>query len=361
MRAIFNWKNGVYRATGTPEKAGDFRVTIASDWGALWDYEEIMQRDPLAVYGDLLPLLRESDLNIVNVECALDTKGAPIPKGGPNLRSAPGSVRCLTEVPFHVACLANNHSMDFGPESLQETIGLLQNAGIETVGAGGDGEQAAKPLVVQMKDVTLGVINCAEGESCASIDGGPGANPFDVPIIEAQIRELKRKADAVLVIFHGGCEMAPCPPPYVVEGLRRFAEADACAVIGHHAHVPQGVEIHGGVPIAYSLGNFVFRWQERDADFYALNSGYLVHLDFAGKKLAKFSITPYRTKPAGVSLLSADDKAQLFRELKQLSELTADPAALSQMWDAFVDVHGEERLMGTLELLMAMAQTDARK
>jgi isopropylmalate/homocitrate/citramalate synthase len=32
-------------------------------------------------------------------------------------------------------------------------------------------------------------------------------------------------------------------------------DAGADAVIGHHPHVPQGIEIRDGVPILYSLGN----------------------------------------------------------------------------------------------------------
>ena len=70
----------------------------------------------------------------------------------------------------------------------------------------------------------------------------------------------------MLVIFHGGREYAPCPPPYVVNALRRFARAGACAVVAHHPHVPQGIEIVEGVPIAYSQGNFVFRWAETRSD-----------------------------------------------------------------------------------------------
>ena len=66
-----DWQNGQYTAPGTDPSAPSFRVTVTSDWGALWDYETLMQEDALAVYGDLLPLFRKSDLNLVNVECAL--------------------------------------------------------------------------------------------------------------------------------------------------------------------------------------------------------------------------------------------------------------------------------------------------
>jgi poly-gamma-glutamate synthesis protein (capsule biosynthesis protein) len=36
-----------------------------------------------------------------------------------------------------------------------------------------------------------------------------------------------------------------------------LAEAGASLILGHHPHVIQGLEQHGGVPIVYSLGNCV--------------------------------------------------------------------------------------------------------
>jgi len=356
--STINWNNGVYQAPGTENLKSTFHVTVGSDWGALWGYADLMQRDPLAVYGDLLPLFRESDLNIVNVECALGERGAPIKKGGPNLRGADGTVRALTEVPIHVGTLANNHIMDFGPESLQETIDILHDAGIKTVGAGANGAEAAKPIITPMKDATLGIINCAEGEACASINGGPGTNPFDVLAVTQQIQELKKQVDAVLVIFHGGREYVPSPPPYVINALRQFADAGASAVIAHHPHVPQGVEIHNGVPIAYSQGNFVFLQDAPNGELYFKRTGYLVHLNFAGKVLSGFSLTPYRVKANGVFSLQGDEKTQLLNELKQVSELLKDDTKTQQMWNAVVDTQGEKYLRNMLQNMLTLFEED---
>lgn len=46
----------------SPASSGSgFRVTVAGDWAPVWTYEELMRRDPAAVYGDLLPLFRASE------------------------------------------------------------------------------------------------------------------------------------------------------------------------------------------------------------------------------------------------------------------------------------------------------------
>ena len=71
---------------------------------------------------------------------------------------------------------------------------------------------------------------------------------------------LRAKHDIVLVFTHGGNEMNPLPSPRVMAMNRAFAEAGASVVINTHPHVPQAIEMWKGVPIAYSLGNFVFDW-----------------------------------------------------------------------------------------------------
>jgi poly-gamma-glutamate synthesis protein (capsule biosynthesis protein) len=75
-------------------------------------------------------------------------------------------------------------------------------------------------------------------------------------------------ADLVIAYVHQGVvEYRGTPDAAVVLNFRGLVRAGADAVIGHHPHVPQGVEWVDGKPIVYSLGNFVFRqnspWTDR--------------------------------------------------------------------------------------------------
>ncbi|WP_158301965.1 CapA family protein [Paenibacillus mesophilus] len=340
-------------AVGNGRKEGaekTVRLTIGSDWLPSRGYELKSGDDPLSVYGDLLPLLRNSDLNVINVETTLGSHGQPIPKAGPNFRAEESAVRSLTAVPFHIACMANNHIMDYGPESLRRTLEVLREAGLKTVGAGLTGEEAARPLHIEIGGITAAIINCGEGEACCSIDNGPGANGFKLPELTRQIRHEKTRSDHVLVIFHGGREYAPMPPEYVVDGLREMAEAGASAVIAHHPHVPQGIEIHNGVPIVYSQGNFVF-WQDDDA-FYK-HTGYLVHLDVHKSGISKLEISPYVIERNGLSLMTGQLKAGFLQTLRTVSELLADPHSVRAVWNAFVDSVGLTGMKRNLEALLA--------
>jgi poly-gamma-glutamate synthesis protein (capsule biosynthesis protein) len=339
-----DWRTGTWKATQDDTPCTS-RVTVASDWAAFRTHEEVMRDDPLAVYGDLLPVFQSSDLNIVNVECVLGDAGAPIPKGGPNLRADAEFVKAITAVPFHIATLANNHTLDFGPDGLDETITTLQRAGVQTVGAGMSGTEAAKPLITEVNGMQLGILNCSEGEACCSIRNNPGAHGFDVVKLIKQVEQLNQQVDIVLVIFHGGRETAPMPPAYVVEGLRHLAEAGATAIVAHHPHAPQGIEVHNGVPIVYSQGNFVF-WQ--DSPTYFQHVGYLVHLDFAGKALHGMQLTPYYIGLESLSVLQGEEKERLFADLEKVSNVLEDDDKVEQVWDAVIDLRGEERIMGAI-------------
>jgi len=370
-----DWRTGVWRAGESherPQAAGGLlspearspeeqqraralRITIAADWAPLRSYGAMMAAGGAAIFGDLVPHLAISDLNIVNVETTLGDKGAPIPKGGPNLRGGEDTVRSLVEAPFHVACLANNHTVDFGPAGLENTIAVLQRAGLKTVGAGMTEGEAAKPLEIEVRGVRVGVINCAEGEECRSVGGGPGVYGLDVHVAARQIAELRSRCDVVLVIFHGGREHTPLPPPYVVRDLRRLAEAGASAVIAHHPHVPQGIEIHSGVPIAYSLGNFAF-WQENDLFF--RHSGYMVALDIAGGRVERLEVIPYLIEEQGLRAMPGPVRASFFKELEAVSQALADPSLVDGAWDAFVDRYGLRGLAAQLERELKLLETE---
>jgi poly-gamma-glutamate synthesis protein (capsule biosynthesis protein) len=345
-----DWTKGIW--TSDTEAESTARITIASDWLPLRGYEDAISTSPLAVYGDLLPLFRASDLNLVNIECTLGSKGQAhvlfgdkLREGGPPFRADESAVRSLTEVPFHVACTANNHIMDFGPESLENTLNVLRGAGLRTVGAGLTGDEASEPLLMKAGDTRLAILNCGEGEWCCSIDNGPGANGFEISKIIKKIQVLKREVELILVIFHGGREYAPLPPEYVVKNLRAVAEAGASAVIAHHPHVPQGIEVHNGVPIVYSQGNFVF-WQEEDS-FYK-HAGYLVHLDVERERIVKMEISPYLIGRSRLSLMQGAMKSHFLDTLHAVSELLARPEDVRSVWNAFADEIGMAGLMRTL-------------
>lgn len=353
---VMNWKSGKMQLADAVHNQPEWRLTKVSDWAGkhIWGDDNILEQrmitDPEGVYGGLLPYLRNSDLRVVNVETVLGRVGAPLAaKGSPEKRfidSDEQTVGALTAVPFDIGCLANNHIMDRSAEGLENTLRVLREAGIRTVGAGMNGEDAAAPLLVEVKGVPVAIINCSEGEQCRSQNNGPGAYGLDLHQIQQQVEALKADGAVVIVIFHGGREHIPVPPPYVVRDLRSIAEMGVSAVIAHHPHTPQGIEVHQGVPIVYSLGNFVF-WQE-ETSFYR-HAGYALHLDFSGTHLIGLEITPYHVKRDGVDLMGERMRERFAADMERVNAILQHPDQIEAVWDAFMDRLGQDYFIRSLE------------
>ena len=322
-----DWKTASWRA---PEAEKYCNIAVAGDWAPIRHFGSVMLEDPVAIYGDTLDVLRAADCRIVNLECAMDD-GTPIAKSGPNLKGAPEHMVCFDVPKFAAATLANNHVMDFGPEAFKKTLALLDAHGVKHVGAGLDAVEATRPLIIDVKGLKVGIVNFGEAQDgIGATEKSPGIFGWELDLVEKRIAELKKVCDTVLVIVHAGLEFIPYPPDYVREGCRRVAAAGADAVIAHHPHVPQGAEFFAGVPIFYSLGNYVFY---QAVDYYYRKIGYLVSLDLDARgKLAGFTLHPYGIDDRGVHLLTGERFAEFAELMEQISEPLAEHG--TEAWNA---------------------------
>lgn len=87
-------------------------------------------------------------------------------------------------------------------------------------------------------------------------------NEGDIERIERSIQDAKFQADVVLVSIHNHkiCgDSKEEPADFMIEFAHRCIDAGAHAVIGHGPHLLQPVEIYKGLPIFYSLGDFVLQ------------------------------------------------------------------------------------------------------
>ena len=198
------------------------------------------------------------DISVVNVETVYSNCTTPLPKRGPNIKSTMESLTFLKAMGFTAAACANNHIGDYGQQGVLDTLDNLRKLGLITMGAGSDLKEAAETCYFEKNGVKVAVINHCEHEFGTARKDRAGAAPLDYYDTAKQIREAKKKANAVIVYLHGGNETNPLPRPGMKKLCRHFAESGASAVVVAHAHCPQGIEMYEGVPIAYGMGNFYF-------------------------------------------------------------------------------------------------------
>jgi hypothetical protein len=349
------WSTGSARRTAETGQndASSWSITVCGDWAPQpGRHQETIADDPISYYGDLLPVLRRADFTLVNLECPIVERPAQvIVKDGDTMYAPPQTIAGLTAIPFSVACLANNHILDAGAAGLRETMDLLQRHGIATVGAGECAAEAERPLIMPIGDVSLALLNVAEGEEARAAGSGAGAASLDLERVTGQIRCLRTQADVVMVIVHAGREYLPVPAPHIQRAYRALIDAGADLVVGHHPHVPQGIELHCGKPIAYSLGNFAF---DMDTPPVLHRRGYDFNADFRGRELVQFDIHPYEIREDGLRLLNSVPRSEFLIQLGMLSEIAADTDRLEQIWDAYSDRW--LRSSGTQELIDSVAE-----
>jgi poly-gamma-glutamate synthesis protein (capsule biosynthesis protein) len=334
------------------------RVLVASDWAPIRAFDPIVRDNPESIYGDLLPVLRRADVRIVNCECALTSAATPAWKSGAVFKGEPAHVKGLTVVPFEVACLANNHVLDYGVDGLRESLRVLHRHGIKTVGAGLTDDQAHAPLTLAVNGQAIHIVNISEGEDLTASQGGPGVFGWDIPRATALVRRCRKRGGVVIAIAHAGLEYVPYPPLYVVSAFRAMVDAGADCVIGHHPHVPQGIERWRGRPILYSLGNFVFCQQ---TSLYHRKIGFCVSLDCAGGRIAGVELHPYRITDTGLGRLDVKETASFNRNMDRLSCPFKTAAGPANAWEAWLACYGDKGFSAEVLGILKKMKTDPQK
>ena len=339
-------------------KSGGFSIVIAADWAPIRALEPVVRSAPDSVYGDMLPVLQAADLRIVNCECALTAARTPVWKSGAVFKGLPTHIDGLTRVPFEVACLANNHVFDYGVRGFRDTLDILRRNGIRTVGAGLSLKEAISPLTVLVKGTRVTVMNFSEGEDLTASRGGPGVCGWEIDRLAALVRKFKKRGDFVIAVGHAGLEYVPFPPPYVVKAYRALAEAGADCIIGHHPHVPQGLEVRGGRLVAYSLGNFVFY---QPSELYYRRTGFCLLIHARGNSLSSYELYPYRITEQGLRKLGAREETGFLKKIGLISKPLKSASGITEAWQAYLAYYGPGGFKKEVQDILKKMKSEPRK
>lgn len=242
--------------------------------------------EPGPLFDPCRAVLAAGDIVIGHVEVPHTKRGSEQSTDVPAPPADPANLKALADAGFNVATLAGNHIADCGPAGVEDTVATLQRLGIATTGAETNLARARKAAVIRHDDVRVGVLsyNCvgpreswatSRKAGCAYVKvlthyeldyaspGGPPniytfAAPESLAAMEDDIVALRRQVDVVVVAFHKGVGHTPAKIEMYEGPVSRAAiDAGADVVIGHHAHIMRGIELHRGKPIYHGLGNFV--------------------------------------------------------------------------------------------------------
>ena len=204
--------------------------------------------------------LLTGDIVFGNLETVLSEEGLiPYNFESEQLRGMPDCASVLKDVGFTVLNLANNHAMQHGIGAFAETVRVLSDNKIYSIGLRGKNRNGSLPKIVNVKGHHVGFLGyslVADRYCCQNEIQYAYCVPPET--IYADVKRLREKVDWVIVSIHRGPEFVSKPSPLSKDIGHNIIDAGADIVLGHHPHVLQGVEEYTGGIICYSLGNFVF-------------------------------------------------------------------------------------------------------
>jgi poly-gamma-glutamate capsule biosynthesis protein CapA/YwtB (metallophosphatase superfamily) len=281
---------------------------------------------------DVRQVLKGFDVVCLNLENPVGITGSPDPVQDPHVtfRARPETLDVLKGLGVTLVSLGNNHMLDYGAAALVETLERLDAAGIKWVGAGRNYDEANRPLLISCNGRRIAFLSYAfiySANTRMADRHRPGVADHRLRQILPKIRALSRSGHDVVVMLHWGGEYSFYPLPYQMRQARRMIDEGASLILGHGPHYPQGIEHYRGVPIVYSLGNFIFDEPHKFANRSFI---YGVELEGAGR-VRRSEIFPVHLERHVPALVHDDRKVRLERLIDNLGAAYAQKGR--QFWN----------------------------
>ncbi|MBU1445805.1 CapA family protein [Patescibacteria group bacterium] len=194
---------------------------------------------------DIANIANENTITFLNLEGPVLDRPRVL-SGGLYFSFKPDAVDALKRAGFNIVNLANNHTFNQKEQGFEDTKRILSEKGINYFGV---------PIKSVEKDVHIEDFG---GGTVAFIGYDDVLSPIETENAKILIQKMAEENDYVIVSVHWGQEYKTVQNNHQEELGHMFVDAGADAVIGHHPHVVQPMEIYNGKPIFYSLGNFIF-------------------------------------------------------------------------------------------------------
>ncbi|MDR2586752.1 MAG: CapA family protein [Coriobacteriales bacterium] len=281
------------------------RIACAGD---LLATRAVAEADTTHLLDDVADFFADTDLRYANLEC-------PVVPSRPAVGTPPETwlkplylnhsadlIRRLLPDPFGFVSIANNHSLDQGPDGLIETMDFLDDLGCAYVGGARSVAERDQPHITELNGIRVAHISWTFSLSNKPLPPERDylvnylrLNLADVDLepLEAQVRAARAAgADLIVAYLHWGLEFEAYPNHTLIANAHRIVELGVDVIVGNHPHNVQPWEWHSYTAqddegratertglIIYAQGDFA-SFQSRDMCT-ATYLGALVRIDFA--------------------------------------------------------------------------------
>lgn len=284
--------------------------------------------DHMRLLAPVKTLLENADFTVVNLETTLNDP-AFFPKAVPRpaifhpttayvYASHPNSAVALKQSGVDIVDMGNNHTYDMLGAGLNNSLSILDQAGVLHFGAGTNETNAWAPVIISSKGQTIAFLGCTTLRI-------PLKTPItnDIPYVafdvlrkggaaycaEARLRseiiKAKQQADIVIVMIHGGTEYDPTPTNKISYLTEIARQAGATLVINHQPHVIGGFSLRDQSLIAWTMGSFL-----SDQTIWPALKSYMLAVYLREGKVVRAYVEPLMLDgfvPHGLTNQMADD------------------------------------------------------
>ena len=196
-------------------------------------------------------IFEQDDVTVINLEGSLTTS-KDIQQGKQWChKGRPEYVSIMTGSSVEVATMGNNHRVDYGQKGLEETVKVLEEAGI------GYCYENQVYLVHEVKGFKIGFVACNEYYKGTTVEKW----------FQKGYKYLKEQGCQIFIAApHWGGDKTSVIEPYQTELGHKLIDMGYDLVVGTHPHVLQGMEIYKDRLICYSMGNFCYGGNKKPED-----------------------------------------------------------------------------------------------
>jgi Bacterial capsule synthesis protein PGA_cap len=338
-----------------PDPMRRFSVVMSGDvlvhngvWESAEDFaaaEGESGMDFAPMFASMRPVLQGADLAICHLETPLAEPDGPF-LNYPIFSTPPQVIDGLDKAGIDACTTASNHSLDTGWEGLKRTLDTLDAKGVPHAGTARGRKEAETPLILDVAGVQVALLSYTYGTNGIPI---PSKQPWSVPLIDAaDIKHDARRArqdgaEVVIVALHHGAEYTTEPDTLQREVVDQITKSNAIDLVyGHHAHVPQPIDVVHGTWVAYGLGNFIAQQETDVPDTYR---GVTVKFTFAERPDGRFEVSRAEFVPTMITPYGGPPMRVLNVPVA-LRAPSTDPALIPSLRETLASVKGDVYSLG---------------
>lgn len=233
----------------------DLEIVMTGDTmlGRAVNYNTIKSGDINWPFINITDQLKKYSLVITNLENPLITN-CRLTLSGMVFCGDLAHADALKNANIKLLSLANNHSLNYGKDGLDQTVKVLSDIDLIPFGV-------TNPVIYEHNGYKIALLGFDDIEcnpkyiECVS----------DQNIVDDLALAKSLMPDLIVVVPHWGSEYTDKPNTRQIKNAKLMIDNGADIILGNHPHWVQSIEVYKNKLIVYSHGNFVFdqMWSQK--------------------------------------------------------------------------------------------------